>query len=241
MSLVWAGRNQMGIVPPREAAPKAKEAALKAVALDDTLADAHYALAAIKTWQDWDIPAADAEWKRAIELNPNFPDARGFYSHYLHIVGRREEAMAQIEQALKLDPFNVLLQSLYAMDLLFAGRYEMQQEALAAAKAYYAVYADPGVNQAFDLGYAEGGYAGAARRAAEALAARFSQTYLNPGDVADLYLDAGDKGQALAWLEKGVAARDPNMPYISVYPTYSVLRSDPRFQELLRLMNLPPG
>jgi hypothetical protein len=115
------------------------------------------------------------------------------------------------------------------------------QEMLATAKAYYALYQDPDVDQAFDRGYAEDGYPGAARRAADALAVHFQKMYLNPGDIADLYLDAGDRAQALAWLEKGVEARDPNMPYIGVMPHYAPLRSEPRFQALLRRIGLPPS
>jgi hypothetical protein len=110
--------------PSDEAGPKAKAAALKAVALDNALAESHYALASVMTWHDWDIPKADAEWKRAVELNPNYPDGLAAYSHFLMIMGRPEEAMRQIERALKLDPFNVTIQSFYGVDLVFAHRYD---------------------------------------------------------------------------------------------------------------------
>lgn len=90
----------------------------------------------------------------------------------------------------------------------------MHREALAAAKVYYASYGAPGVDAALDRGHAEADYAGAMRRAAMALAARFRETYVAPGHIADLYLEAGDKAQALEWLEKGFEVRDPNMPYI---------------------------
>jgi len=122
---VWGCRNQMGYSSPSdEAGPKAKAAALKAVALDNALAESHYALASVMTWHDWDIPKADAEWKRAVELNPNYPDGLAAYSHFLMIMGRPEEAMRQIERALKLDPFNVTIQSFYGVDLVFAHRYD---------------------------------------------------------------------------------------------------------------------
>jgi hypothetical protein len=88
-------------------------------------------------------------------------------------------------------------------------------------------------------GYAQSGYGGAMRRAADTLAARDRNSYVLPTDVAGLCMRAGNKAQALEWLEKGVEVRDPNMPYISVLPTYDPLRSDPRFQDLLRRMNLP--
>ena len=122
---VWACRNQIGYSSPNdEAGPKAKAAALKAVALDDALAESHYVLASVMTWHDWDIPKADAEWKRAVELNPNYPDGLAMYSHFLMIMGRPEDAMRQIERALKLDPFNVTIQSFDVVDLVFARRYD---------------------------------------------------------------------------------------------------------------------
>jgi hypothetical protein len=61
---------------------------------------------------------------------------------------------------------------------------------------------------------------------------------VNPSDIAQLYLEAGEKAKALEWLEKGVELRDPNMPYLGV-PFYDSLHSEPRFQALLRRMNLP--
>jgi TolB-like protein/predicted Ser/Thr protein kinase len=271
IALIWAGRQQMGFASPSEAAPKAKAAALKAVAMDDTLADAHFVLAVVEAWSDWDWAGAEAEFKRSIELNPSYPDARAYYSHLLNNLRRPKEAMTQIERAMELDPFNELFQTAYAIDLLYVRRYDeaiaqcrtalrtvpdhpaalstlwwalslkgMHNEALAAIKAALNVeYSDRDVEKALDRGYAEGGYSVAMQRAAEALAAHFRKSYANPCDIADLYLEAGEKVQALDWLEKGVEVRDPNMPYLGV-PFYDSLRSDPRFQALLRRMNLPP-
>jgi TolB-like protein/Tfp pilus assembly protein PilF/predicted Ser/Thr protein kinase len=121
---VWSCRNQNGMSPPSEAVPKMKAAALKAVALDDTLAESHYALASVYTYADWNMPAAGTEWARAVELNPNYPEGLATYSHFLMIMGRQEEAMRQIERALNLDPFNVTVQSFYVVDLEFARRYD---------------------------------------------------------------------------------------------------------------------
>jgi hypothetical protein len=114
----------------------------------------------------------------------------------------------------------------------------MRRDIIDATKAYYAAYGVPGVDEALDRARAGADYEGSMRQAAGALAARFQETYVAPIDIADLYLDAGDNAQALDWLEKGFEARDPNMPYIGVLP-YDSLRSEPRFQALLRQMNLP--
>jgi len=121
---VWVGLQQQGEVPSSEAGPKARVAAMKALELDDTLAAVHNVLAGIKAWTDWDWEAAETEFRRAIELNPNYPDGRPGYSHLLFIMRRPEEAMAQLEIALELDPFNVHFRDLYAMGLNIARRYD---------------------------------------------------------------------------------------------------------------------
>ena len=73
---VWLGRRQMGFISPGEAAPKAKAAVMKALALDDTVAETHYTLAGFRTWSEWNWAGAEREFKRAIELNPSFPTRR---------------------------------------------------------------------------------------------------------------------------------------------------------------------
>jgi hypothetical protein len=75
-------------------------------------------------------------------------------------------------------------------------------------------------------------------RAAELLVERSRVKFVLPTDIAYLYLSAGDREQALAWLERAYEARDPVMPYLG-WPIYAPLRSDPRFKELVRKMNLP--
>jgi len=92
--------------------------------LDSTLAEVHYTLAGIKSWTDWDWKGGETEFLRAIELNPNYPDPRAYYSHLLNMLGRPKEAMAQIERALELDPLNALFQAIYGMDLMYARRYD---------------------------------------------------------------------------------------------------------------------
>ena len=121
---VWGGRNQMGFTPPNEAVPKQREAVERALKLDDSLAEAHAALAALKTWGEWDWVSAERAFERALELNPNDAEARASYSHFLNQMRRPDEAMAQIERALELDPFNDFYQALYGVDLLFVRRYD---------------------------------------------------------------------------------------------------------------------
>ncbi|MCM3874007.1 MAG: protein kinase [Pyrinomonadaceae bacterium] len=93
----------------KDALPKAKAAAEHALALDDTLAEAHTALAYVKEQYDWDWPGAEREFKRAIELNPNYPTAHQYYSEYLVFLGRTEEAVREIQRAHELDPLSLII------------------------------------------------------------------------------------------------------------------------------------
>ena len=268
LAIVWAGRGQMGITPPRETGPKAKAAALEAIALDDDSAEAHWALAITRTWIEWDWAGAEPEWQRTLELNPNDATAHAYYSHFLAIVGRTDEAIPHIELALELDPFNALFHSLYAGVLNYHSRYD---DAIAAARTALAMQPDAPValsqlklalgaqgmhdemlaaqRQSFahdselvaalERGLEEAGYEGAQRRIADVLAARYDK----PGGframtIAQLYFDAGDKDLAIDWFEKAYEEHDPNLPYLG-RPFWNPLRSDPRFQDLLRRIGLP--
>lgn len=131
VSFVWAFRRQMGYVAPAEALPRIRAAALKALELDEMMAEAHYSLAVNKAWGEWDWAGAELEFERAIELNPSFPDARAYYAHLLLVLQRPKEAVGQMALALDLDPFNVLFQSLHASQLMYLKQYD---EAIAQAR-----------------------------------------------------------------------------------------------------------
>ena len=268
---VWVSRNQLKLAPHGETFPKAKEAAYRALQLDETAWEAHQALASILTYMDWDFAAAEREWTRTVALSPGNADDRPGYSHFLMHMGRLDEALAQIERALDLDPFNVKVQSFYAQVLLGARRYD---DAMATARKALSMQPDAGVAysalkdaflatgrydehdalvreanvkdddgelvEAMDRGHAEGGFPGSRKRVAEVYAARYGK----PDGVAALslaavYLYAGDRDRALEWLEKSYEERDPNLPFIGRGPKWDPLRSDPRFQDLLRRIGLP--
>ncbi len=109
-------------LPPREAMPKAKAAALKALELDPTLGEAHASLAMVLTMYDWDFPAAENEFKRAIELNPGYPSAHTQYATYLTAMGRFEESIVELHRALELDPFSLGGRHFLGRTLYWAGR-----------------------------------------------------------------------------------------------------------------------
>jgi len=270
LAFVWVFRQQMGLVPPHEAGPKARAAALQAIALDDESAGAHEVLAAIKTWIDWDWAGAELELQRALELNPNAAMAQASYATLLAIMGRTDEALTHSERALELDPVNAFLHALYAAVLCFDRRYEdamaaantalamqpenliahyyaviaasntgQHSEALAALKKYLNfTYTEPADEKALEQAWAQDGFTGAMRQAATIMATRFSTSISLPADTAIFYAMAQEYDEALEWLERAFETRDPNMPFITL-PVFDPLRSDPRFRDLLRRMNLP--
>ena len=104
-----------GHVPPKEAFPKAKAAAEKALQIDEALAEAHTSLAGASEFYDWDWPTAEEEYKRAIQLNPNHATAHHWFAEYLSHMGRQEEAMAEAERALELAPLSLIINTLLGM------------------------------------------------------------------------------------------------------------------------------
>jgi serine/threonine protein kinase/Flp pilus assembly protein TadD len=115
---------------PREAFPKATAAARRAIDLDGHLADPHASLGYVHLYYDWDFAAADAEFTRAIELNPNLVPARHFYSILLTALLRPTEAREQIERARSLDPLSPLVASDMGFELYYAGQYDEAAKAL---------------------------------------------------------------------------------------------------------------
>ncbi len=111
-----------GEMNPSESLPKARAAAQKAVELDDTLAEAHTALGITIFWYDWDWSAAENQYKRALELNPNVVDVHLFYAHLLSNTGRHAEALAEVKRARELDPLAPFVGALEGQFLVHAGR-----------------------------------------------------------------------------------------------------------------------
>jgi serine/threonine-protein kinase len=269
LAWVWSCRQQVGITPPEEAGPKVKATALQAIALDDSSADAHEALALFRTWTDWDWAGAEVEWQRALEIDPNNANAHAYYAHFLAITGSIDEGVQHGERAIELDPFNALFHGLYAMVLYFDRRYDdaiaaanaamtiQPEERIAKSALWRSLYAkgmldeflagqreniarDPERVTAFEQGLAEAGFKGAQRAIADIWAARYgSPGGIGARAIGSHYLLAGDNARALDWLEQAHEDRDPNLPYISCNPLFDPVRSDQRFQDLLRRMNLP--
>ena len=266
---VWISRGVFGIVPPHEASPKVKEAVMKALELDDKLAEVHFQLANLRFYFEWDWGDAGIEYRRAIELNPNNANIHLIYSSFLDMTGYPEEAIAEIKRALELDPLNFFAQCVYGLHLFNWRQHDdaiahfhntlrtepnfplaheglwvalhqkqMDEEALVEAKKYFDILGDREVVEALECGYAEAGYPGAMSLAAEKLAERSKQTYIQSSQIARLYDHASEKDRALEWLEKAYEEREPSLVDLNVWPDGAV-RDDPRFQALLGRMKFP--
>ncbi len=118
------GSVPANVLEPRVAMSKAREAATRAVALDESLAEAHVSLGYVKMAYEWDFPAAEAEFKRAIELNPAYPTAHQWYAFYRTAIGRAEDADHENMLAKKLDPLSLSVNSQIAWSYYIARRYD---------------------------------------------------------------------------------------------------------------------
>ena len=254
---------------PRDVMPKAKEAALKALELDDRLAEAHASLGQVSAYYDYDFTTAEREFRRALELNPNYPSAHQWLAEHLLVMKRFDESIAEIRRALELDPLSFAVNRVYAGILLEARRID---EAIAQYQKTIAL--DPNSPQTpFFLGRAyeaKGMYDEAMREYTKSAAmsgfppdklAAMNEAYKKSGwkayvqvameetlrrgsqpgayVIAGFYARLGKKEEALEWLQKGYEERDFRMRYLSVHYEYDTLRSDPRFAALVRKMGLP--
>jgi serine/threonine protein kinase/TolB-like protein/Tfp pilus assembly protein PilF len=111
-------------LPPNEAMPKAREAAERALQIDEGLAEAHASLGLVKAFYDWDWASAEDEYRRAIELNPGYASTHHWYGWYLALMGRLNEAIAEIEQASALDPLSLEINTDLGLSFLFARQYD---------------------------------------------------------------------------------------------------------------------
>ena len=122
-----------GYLRPKEACPRAKAAAMKALELDDSLAEAHSSLGFNHLVFDWDWPAAAKEFQRALELNPNYVPARYWRASYLSAAGQHEEAIAEVQRALKIDPLSVFVNTHLGWSFFHARQYDRAEEQLRRA------------------------------------------------------------------------------------------------------------
>jgi serine/threonine protein kinase/TolB-like protein/Tfp pilus assembly protein PilF len=270
LATCYTALTPLGFVSPKETFPRAKEAALKALEIDDTLAEAHASLGSIKAEYDWDWSGGEKEFQRAIELKPSYGEAHRAYGVALRQMGRLEEAIAEHKRALELDPLSLIINRALGLAFYESRQYdqaieherktlELEPNFIPALDTLGMAYVQKSMDREgiaefekllvtspgnllglSDLGYA---YAVAGRRAEaqkvlDQLNEHSKENYVPAMLRARIYAGLGEKDKAIEWLEKGYG--DRAITNIKVNPEVDPLRSDPRFADLLRRMNLPP-
>jgi TolB-like protein/DNA-binding winged helix-turn-helix (wHTH) protein len=258
-------------------ASQARAAAERALELDDRLPEAHAALALIVQNHDYDWATSGKEFKKALELNPNYATGHQWYAEHLAWLGRFDEALAESEHARQLDPLSPIIAADNGAILYYSRQYdraiaqfaavrEVEPFFARAALIYYA-YAQKGMfaeAQAVIDQYTEAearlerrprigspwtcanlayiyGRSGQQAKADQQVSKLLDLNRLQPVDpivIVTAYLGTGNNDQAIAWLEKAHAEHSNSMTGLKVDPIYDPLRSDPRFQNLLRQVGL---
>ena len=235
---------------------------MRTLELDESLAEGHASLALVLFDYDRDHVAALKEYERAIELNPNYATAHAWYANSLARMGRFEEALREIEQARRLDPLSLRINANVALVLYLGRQYDRAiveaRKALelepnnAAAHTYLGrTYLQKGMHQEalaefhddpgeLVFAYAAAGNRNEALKILGTVKQQSKREYISPCSMARAYVGLGDKEEAFAWLQKGLEVYDGQMDSLKVDPAFDPLRSDLRFQNLLRRMNFPP-
>jgi len=262
------GDWQYAVMTPKEAFPKAKAAAIKALELDSTLGEAHNSLAFVQDGFDWDFDSAGKEFQRAIELNPGYATAHHWYAWHLGLLGRFDEAIAEMKKAQNLDPLSLIINADLAELLVLAHHYDesiaqsrktvemdpnfaFAHNQLAQAYLQEHIYdeAVTELKKAVQLSgdsptcianlaraYVASGRRSEAEKLLGDLKKRSNAAYSNAPEIAIVYVSLGDTDQAMNWLEKGYEERFN--PGVLLRPGFDPLRSDSRFQNLLRRIGL---
>jgi serine/threonine protein kinase/tetratricopeptide (TPR) repeat protein len=264
----------LAVARPREAFPKAEAAAAKALEIDNSLSEAHAARGFILGVYEWDLPGAEKEFRRAIELNPNNSNAHHIFGIILVHAGRLDEALNEEKRAVELDPLSPVASRAVGAVLVDQRKYDPAIEQLKKtlelaptlglalndlATAYLlkgnygeaisvseTALANP-IGKVAPLSslayaYAVAGRKAEAQKILDQLGELSKQQYIQPRVIARICVGLGEKDKAFAYLEESLKDRsiETGFATINVDPTFDPLRSDPRFNDLVRRMNLQP-
>jgi serine/threonine protein kinase/tetratricopeptide (TPR) repeat protein len=253
----------LGGLMPKDGEPKAKAAALKALQIDDNLARAHSVLGLVETLYDWDWAAAEKDFKRAIEQNPNEASAHWGYAFLLSALGRHDQAIAEGLRAVEVAPLDLTVRIALAEQFEMARQYD---NAIKECRKILKI--DPTFGRAYgDMAslYEE------SKRYPEAIAAyqkslelsgagadeiaRMRHAYQQEGikgwrrwsmsrdtrmsNFAADYAVLGERDRAFEYLERAYVERDGDLIFLKTDPDFDSLRSDPRYADLLRRIGLP--
>jgi TolB-like protein/DNA-binding winged helix-turn-helix (wHTH) protein/Tfp pilus assembly protein PilF len=267
LAYFWLGNPEQGGPSSRETIPQAKAAVAKALELDPSLARAHLALGLTLLFPGWNWSGAENQYRIALNMNPSCADCHFQYGVLLGGLGRNDEAIAETNQAIELNPLSSFYRSWLAMIAFFSRQYDlsmklaenlgderdfsmgvcyaqkkMYPEAIASLEKLlgrtgrYTATAGLGT---LALVYGLAGRKSETKKIIGELKERSRHHYVFPSVFAYAYLGLGDKDQALTYLEQAYEEQDPSLFYLKVWPFLDPLRSEPRFQALLRRVNFP--
>ena len=261
MAETYAVMEINSFVAPRTAAPRGKEYAQKALALDGSLAGAEAALGLLASLSDWNWAEGDRHFQKALALNPGYATAHSWYANSLLAQGKFEQTESELKRALDLDPLSVAISSSLAETYYYERQYDRCLAQAGEIRELYPAYElyfgrchwqqgryDEAITEFQKDGWSEADLtvarALAAGRPTEARrliakVAKGPRGTNNPYSIAGQYAAAGDKESAFAWLEKAYAAHQADLVSIKIEPAFDPLRSDPRFADLLRRVGLP--
>ncbi len=261
------------VLSGQQAFPRAKAAAIRALELNPLLPEAHNALAFARHSFDWDWAGAEQIYQRAIELNPNFATARHWHGFYLGMLGRVDEALAEMRRAQRLNPLSLIIRTHLGLMLHWGRRYDeaieqlrqtLEMEPDFAAAHYFlgrayeqkgryeetithleqALAISPGSPDrvgALGHAYATGKRKGKAEKALKELHKLSERRFVSAYDFAIIYVGLEEADQAFKWLERACQERSFSMlKSLKAEPRLDPLRPDPRFQDLVRRVGLPP-
>ena len=267
LSVQYHQYSEFGYYPTLEVIPQAKEAALKALELDNTIDEALVSLAWIKATYDGDWLESEKAFKHALEINPNSAFAYLGYSFLLSYLGRHDEAILANQKAVDLDPVDVNMRVGLGSKYYFKRDYDRAIQEfrkileltpdswyargqLALALSQKGLY-DEAINEngKIDFGLSSFWYLGyiyaiaGKREKAQEILDRYlelsEKEFVPPTNIANVYMGMGEKEKAFEWLEKTYDQREAGLKDLNVNPIYDSLRSDPRFQDLIERMNFP--
>ena len=258
----------LGFRPYPEVFPISRSLAVKAINIDDELAEAHTVIGCIKLFYDWEWQDARKELERALDLDPNDVNARHGYGDYLTIMGYPEEGLKQINLGKSYDPFSpiAIIPTIY--HLIFLHRYDeiidksrkflikysniavirnVLQDALWLKGNYEESYkeflktwsGDIKLKEALEQGYKLSGPGGAVKELAKILVQTFKPYTGTSLTIASLYALVKEKELTLEWLEKAYQEHATFLVHLKAHPAFDFICSDPQFKSILKKIGFP--
>jgi DNA-binding winged helix-turn-helix (wHTH) protein/tetratricopeptide (TPR) repeat protein len=270
LALAFCAQAALRLAPPMEAYLEARAAALRALALEESCADAQVALGAVMFFSDWNWNGAERSLKRALQLNPNHSEAYLLYGQLLEALGRLGEGLEMKRRALERDPFSPLVHLQISLSYWNQRRYDEAidwankaleidprhphaREHLAGAylkKGDFESYLAENLKHAELHGCSAEALEQIKRTCAGGRADMVQRSLQNASShpeafpamqLALIYGDAGDMDAAFRHLERAIESQDPSLVHLAVAPQWDALRADPRLNQCLSRMGLMPS